>query len=75
MKKYTVLGNTSVTVSVEVEANSEEEAIEAAYAKFGGIHAYCGNGGVDKLIGVQGSKETIASAKQILAFVQVLQLD
>ena len=60
-KKYTVTGNTSITVSIVVEADSEDGAIDAAYANFGGIRAYCGNGGVDKLIGVQGSEESIAA--------------
>lgn len=59
--KYTVIGSTRVTVSMDVEANSAAEAIEKANNEFGGIIAYVGNGGCDKLIGVAGETETIAS--------------
>ena len=57
--EYRVYGHTTVTVSTLVEANSEEEAIEKANQEFGGIHSYCGNGGTDKLIGVDGEYDTI----------------
>ena len=63
--KYTVLGNTTVVVSVEVEAASEEEALEKARRQFGGIHEFAGNGGEDKLIGVNGENETIAADEPI----------
>lgn len=54
--KYRVTGKMQVSVGITVEAESEEEAIEKAYEEFGGVHSYCGNGGMDKLIGV--SKDT-----------------
>ncbi len=63
--KFTVLGNTQVTVSVQVEADSEKEAYEKAKKQFKGIHAYVGNGGTDKLIGVEGEHETIAADEPV----------
>lgn len=60
MKKYIVTGYTRVTVEVTVEAENEEEAIEKAYDNIY-ISNYCGNGGVDKLIGVCDTDEAEAS--------------
>ena len=42
-----------------VEAETEEEAIEKAYAEWPGITGFCGNGGNDKLIGVYGEDSSI----------------
>lgn len=63
--RYIVLGNTQVTVSIEVEANSEKEAYRKAKKQFKGIHAYVGNGGADKVIGVEGRYETIAADEPV----------
>lgn len=60
MKKYIVTGYTRVTVEVTVEAENEEEAIEKAYDNIC-IDSYCGNGGVDKIIGVCDTNEVTAS--------------
>lgn len=60
MKKYTVTGYANVVVEVTVEAENEEEAIEKASQNVS-IDNYCGNGGVDKLIGVCDTDEAIAS--------------
>lgn len=60
--KYDVHGSATVVVTVTVEAENGEEAIEKAQEAFGGLHSYCGNGGVDKLIGVGGSNESIELA-------------
>lgn len=60
MKKYTVTGYANVVVEVTVEAENEEEAIEKAYDNVS-INNYCGNGGVDKLIGVCNTDEATAS--------------
>lgn len=57
--KYRVSGNLQVSVGITVEAESEEEAIKKAYEEFGGVDNYCGNGGMDKLIGVEGDEEWI----------------
>ena len=63
--EYRVYGHTTVTVSTLVEANSEEEAIEKANQEFGGILSYCGNGGTDKLIGVDGEYDTIEADESV----------
>lgn len=60
MKKYTVTGYANVVVEVTVEAENEEEALEKAYRNVS-IDNYCGNGGVDKLIGVCDTDEATAS--------------
>lgn len=57
--EYDVHGTVEVVVTVTVEAENGEEAIEKAQKCFGGIQSYCGNGGIDKLIGVSGSNESI----------------
>ena len=59
MKKYTVTGYANVVVEVTVEAENEEEAIEKAYDNVS-IDNYCGNGGIDKLIGVCNTDEATA---------------
>ncbi len=59
MKKYDVHGTVPVVVTITVEAENEEAAIEIASREFNGVHSYVGNGGFDKLIGVDGSNESI----------------
>lgn len=59
MKKYDVYGTVPIVVTITVEANSGEEAIEIAARKFQGVRGYVGNGGLDKLIGVDGTNESI----------------
>ena len=49
--KFKVLGTQSVSVYIEVEADDEESAIDAAYNIFGGLTGYVGNGGTGKLVG------------------------
>ncbi len=52
MKKYIVSGKVTAFISVELEAENEEEAIEKAYEECSGPMSFVGNGGYDKLIGV-----------------------
>lgn len=52
MKKYLVTGKVAAFISVELEAENEEEAIEKAYEECSGPMNFVGNGGVDKIIGV-----------------------
>lgn len=59
MKKYRVHGVVEVEVVKEVWANSESEAYEKAYNELPSLTEYCGNGGIDKLIGVEGSGESV----------------
>jgi len=73
MKKYNVFGNASVTVCVTVEAENEESAMKKAKKKFGGISSFFGNGGTDKLIGVNGDNESIF-ADEPVQFDDVLMM-
>lgn len=57
--KYRVIGTIQVSVGIIVEAENEDDAIQKAYKEFGGVTGYCGNGGTDKLIGVDGDTEWI----------------
>ena len=61
MKKYRVEGTTTVTVYKEVWANNESEAYDKAYRKLSCLTEYCGNGGCDKLIGVDGHDESVSA--------------
>lgn len=65
MKKYRVYGTTVVEVTKEVWANSEEEAYEKAENQLHSLTEYCGNGGYDKLVGVDGSDESVAANENI----------
>ncbi len=59
MKKYQVMGTATITVYKEVWAANEEDAIDRASNELQELTPYCGNGGYDKLIGVEGSNESI----------------
>lgn len=76
MKKNTVTGYAKVIVEVTVDAENEEEAIEKAYDNVG-IDNYCGNGGVDKLIGVCNTNEATASiyADSELEYLEVEEIE
>ena len=76
MKKYTVTGYANVVVEVTVEAENEEEAIQKAHDNVS-IDNYCGNGGVDKLIGVCDTDEATASiyADSELEFAEVEEVE
>lgn len=52
MPKWTVYGFVPIDVVMTVEAETKEDAIDAAYQEFPGLTNYCGNGGTDKLVGV-----------------------
>jgi hypothetical protein len=58
-KIYEVRGTVVIEVLKRVKAHNEEQAMELAENLFGGITAYCGNGGTDKLIGVDNDSESI----------------
>ena len=65
MKKYRVYGTVVVEVTKEVWANSEEEAYKKASNKLYTLTEYCGNGGYDKLVGVDGYNESVAANESI----------
>lgn len=52
MAKWTVWGTVPVGVRMIVEADNEEDAMQAAYLDFPGLTGYAGNGGIDQLVGV-----------------------
>ena len=62
MQKITVTGHTTVVVSTVIE----EKIFKKAHKAFRGISAFFGNGGSDKLIGVQGSNDTIAADEEVV---------
>lgn len=71
MKKIRVFGHATVTVSTLITVRdgtelSEKEIYRRAKRKFGGIHAFLGNGGDDKLIGVEEENETIAADEPVV---------
>ena len=52
MKKYAVYGKVLTWVFLELEAEDKEDAIERAYDECSSVMALVGNGGTDKIIGV-----------------------
>ena len=76
MKKYRVFGDAVVTVSCVVAVREDTVAglgetelrkllCKRAKKKFRGIHQYMGNGGDDKLIGVEEEGEAIAADETV----------
>lgn len=63
--KFRVLGETTAVVSITVEAESADEAIEKAGRELGCLTSYCGNGGHDKLIGVSLSNAGVSADEGI----------
>ena len=57
--KFIVYGSVSIGVSIEVEADSADLAIDQAYVDFPGLSNYCGNGGSDQLVGVNDEKVSL----------------
>lgn len=70
MKRYRVFGNTNVVVTtvIEVPDNEEltrDEIYAKAYESFQGVSSFAGNDGTDKLIGVNGEKDTIDADNEV----------
>lgn len=76
----TITVSVTTKVKVEIDETDEEfidgngdldidavknVAMEEAYDKFGGVHEFVGNGGLDKLIGVYGTHESIAADGEV----------
>ena len=59
MKKFVLTGDVTATVTITIEAENEQQAIDKAHDEFAGVEAFCGNGGVDKLIGVCEDNQSI----------------
>lgn len=63
--KYHVEGSCVVSLYIDVEADSREEALEIALDQRCDLDCYAGNGGMDKLIGVDGDNEGILDTGEI----------
>ncbi len=73
--KYRVTLPSKVWVTVDVEAESQEEAEEIAIDE-GSISGYCGNFGTDKLIGVSGDNASIeANCEPIYNEIEIEELE
>ena len=59
MNKYRVYGTITVSVTKEVWANCEDEAYKKASDQLSILGTYCGNGGYDKLVGVEEDGESV----------------
>ena len=68
MRRYIVYGRTTVIITTEVEAESEEEAYEIADGQRCGLDVYVGNGGTDKLVGVDGENESVSADEEIVYY-------
>jgi hypothetical protein len=77
MKKYAVHGVVEVEVIKEVWAHSEEEAYEKAANQLTSLTEYCGNGGYDKLIGVEEDGESVSTCSNEIDYndIELLEED
>ena len=57
MPKYRVLGSCTLVCTMDVIANSGDEAIEIANDEFGSLTNYAGMGGTGNLVGVLDSSD------------------
>ena len=75
MKKYAVHGVVEVEVVKEVWANSESEAYDKAHDELSTLTEYCGNGGTDKLIGVDGPDESVFTCSNDIEYndIEILE--
>ena len=65
MKKYRVYGYTTVTVTVEVNAENEVGAYIEATNQLTELSGYAGNGGCNRLVGVDGEGQSIEADMEI----------
>lgn len=63
--KFKVYGMEVVRVTIIVEADSEEEAIDKAYEEYCGLQGYVGNGGSNKLIGTSQSEVSLEAGDDV----------
>lgn len=65
LRLYRVYGHTPVTVAVDVTAYSEKEAYEKAAEELGSLMTFSGNGGLDKLVGVNEPNQSVSADEEI----------
>lgn len=86
MPSYVASGTATIHIRCEVElADNEtlgltedeirELVIERANGEFGGLSRYCGNGGMDKLVGVSGVGESVDIDEEFEGFDKVEGLE
>lgn len=77
MKKYAVHGVVEVEVIKEVWAHNEDEAYEKAANQLTSLTEYCGNGGYDKLIGVEEDGESVSTCSNEIDYndIELLEED
>ena len=63
--RYKVDGHVYVSVSIYVDADSKESAIEEAYNQLNTLDAFVGNGDTDKLIGVDIDEASVSCDDEI----------
>jgi hypothetical protein len=63
--RYRVHGNTNVNITIEVTADSEAEAILKATDELDELIIFAGNGGTDKLVGVDLAEASISADEGI----------
>lgn len=51
MSKWNVYGSVKIGLTMTIDADSEEEAIEKASEEFEGLQNLVGNGGTNKIVG------------------------
>lgn len=64
-KLFRVFGHTTVNAMTVVYAKDEDDALAKASNKLDMLTAYCGNGGLDKLVGVDGSHDSVSADEEI----------
>ena len=66
LMQYVVFGHTQVTVAVAIKAYSEKEAYEKAKKELSSLMTFAGNGGTDKLVGVNEPNQSISADEEIV---------
>lgn len=74
-KIYEVRGNLVIEVVKRVKAHDEDEAIDLAERLFSGLESYCGNGGIDKLIGVSEDSESVEDVGNCVVWTEAYETD
>ena len=63
--RFKVYGSTTVNVVTVVEAACPDEALEVALGELNCLNQYVGNGGDDKMVGVEGDDDSVSADDEI----------
>lgn len=74
MPRYRINGYIPVSVTIELEANSREEAEDLAFDEYDMLSEYAGNGGYDKLVGTD-RHEVSLSADGTLSITDIEEIE